>query len=578
MKYFLPFWALLFLVDITQAQPELEWVVVDSSIVAGTTPTPQVAVDKDGNVFWAGAYSIDATSGSFAVVKYDHSGNKLWFSHGASYYSAEGFRHIPKLNLEVNNQGSAVVASQFCIDEYAKQDIYAAQFSPEGALQWSHRFYQDPDTRWSDEFGAMIMDKAGNVYIIGCIKDPSNFFSYLCNVGYTPSGDTCAIIISDNVYPDTVKNIQMMGLDLAFDSRHNRIITGQTHVHDWMPGGNDILVKGRGWYTHWGDPKKGELGIAVAVDSADNVVVLGIDYEHEMFWESEYFLRGHFVLLKYSAGGALLWSKSHIFGDETYFHKGEYTEKKPIALAVDRKGNIVVTGYLRSDSLGYDVCLVKFDPKGNELWRCFYNRPEHGADDRPVSMFLDSLDNIYVVGKTHHGSFFEWDITLWKYSPQGDLLWTVFTNIDSIDSEYPYHAVMDKQGCIYVVGGFLNKQHTGPEGVVLLKYSSIYTDIPSHDVAHSIQNFRLLNNYPNPFNPSTTIRFELNRMCKVKLQVFDLLGRRVRTLFSGRMSAGRHTRIWDGKDEAGNPVSSGVYIYRLQTANKAQTKKMVLLR
>ncbi len=568
---------LFIMIGLTVAQPVLEWAAVDSFV--GDYPVPKVAFDHEGNVFWAGPYYKGyGYRFAFAVAKYDPSGHRLWFSEYSNFYDIEVGFHPARLGLAVNNEGSAVIASQICMDEYAQPDILAVQFSPNGALQWSHRFYKDPDSHMQDEFGCMTMDQAGNVYITGHIKDPATLNSYLSTICYTPTGDTCGINISETVYPDTVGDISMMGLDIVLDSRHNCIITGQTHVQDWMPGGNNILVKGRGWYTHWGDPKKGELGIAVAVDSADNVIVLGIDYEHEMSWESEYFLRGHFILLKYSAGGALLWSKSHIFGDETYFHKGEYTEKKPIALAVDRKGNIVVTGYLKSDSTGSDVCLVKFDPKGNELWRRFYNRPEHGADDRPVSMFLDSLDNIYVVGKTHHGTFFEWDITLWKYSPQGDLLWTVFTNVDSINSEYPYHAVMDEQGCIYVVGGFLNKQHTGPEGVVLLKYSSIYTDIPSPDKVHLSREFRLFSNYPNPFNPSTTIRFELNRSCEVKLQVFDLLGRRVRTLVSGRLSAGRHTRTWDGKDEAGKPVSSGVYLCEFKAGRVRQVNKMILIR
>jgi hypothetical protein len=96
-------------------------------------------------------------------------------------------------------------------------------------------------------------------------------------------------------------------------------------------------------------------------------------------------------------------------------------------------------------------------------------------------------------------------------------------------------------------------------------------------VASSAVN-RLDQNYPNPFNPQTTIAFSLRQRGVVSLRIYDVAGERVRTLADETFDAGPHTRVWDGRNDAGQAVSSGVYFYKLVTADFAQTRKMVLLK
>lgn len=90
--------------------------------------------------------------------------------------------------------------------------------------------------------------------------------------------------------------------------------------------------------------------------------------------------------------------------------------------------------------------------------------------------------------------------------------------------------------------------------------------------------FHLYSNYPNPFNPITTISFDLPVASHVKLEIYNLLGQRIVTLIDGSRVAGQHQVIWNGLDNVGNSVASGVYFYRLTKDNYAVTKKMVLLR
>ena len=90
--------------------------------------------------------------------------------------------------------------------------------------------------------------------------------------------------------------------------------------------------------------------------------------------------------------------------------------------------------------------------------------------------------------------------------------------------------------------------------------------------------FQLEQNYPNPFNPSTTITYTVTVGTDVEIVALDLLGRHVATLTARPHEPGRHQVVWDGTDDAGTPVPSGLYLYRLTMGSYVQTKAMMLLK
>ena len=89
--------------------------------------------------------------------------------------------------------------------------------------------------------------------------------------------------------------------------------------------------------------------------------------------------------------------------------------------------------------------------------------------------------------------------------------------------------------------------------------------------------FTLFQNYPNPFNPSTVINYSLNKESHVQLEIFDILGNRIKRLVDEVKSAGDYNVSWYADNESGRGVSAGVYIYRLTSGNQSDTKKMILL-
>ncbi len=90
--------------------------------------------------------------------------------------------------------------------------------------------------------------------------------------------------------------------------------------------------------------------------------------------------------------------------------------------------------------------------------------------------------------------------------------------------------------------------------------------------------FELGQNYPNPFNPSTTIEFRMSESANVSLKVYNVLGQVVKTLVSGTMPSGVHHVTWDARDETGSPVSSGLYLYRMESTGFSTSKTLVLMK
>jgi flagellar hook assembly protein FlgD len=88
----------------------------------------------------------------------------------------------------------------------------------------------------------------------------------------------------------------------------------------------------------------------------------------------------------------------------------------------------------------------------------------------------------------------------------------------------------------------------------------------------------LYQNFPNPFNPATTIAFDLQIGRDVTLIIYDVAGGLVRTLVSRNLPVGRYTSDWNGTDDSGRRVASGIYFYRLHAGGFVETRKMVLLK
>jgi hypothetical protein len=114
--------------------------------------------------------------------------------------------------------------------------------------------------------------------------------------------------------------------------------------------------------------------------------------------------------------------------------------------------------------------------------------------------------------------------------------------------------------------------------VVLDYFLDKVTTVEEGDGLTVARNFQLGDNYPNPFNPSTTIEFYAPKQQKVVITVFNTIGKRIKTLYNGLAPVGKNEVVWNGTDISGNAVASGVYYYQAKVAGKVYSNKMILIK
>ncbi len=168
---------------------------------------------------------------------------------------------------------------------------------------------------------------------------------------------------------------------------------------------------------------------------------------------------------------------------------------------------------------------------------------------------------------------------------------TLQFQISNLNNIYAPTLVHDGNGCQggmnlikAIPGGWMDACSAGVSGdwVFHLIYRQVNCMSGVDDREYTVSNVPLkpqLNDcYPNPFNPQTLISFDMPASGSARLEIYSLAGKRIATLVDGEVGAGRHEEVWNGRDDAGRQVPSGVYFYRLQTREFSDSKRMVLLK
>ncbi len=240
----------------------------------------------------------------------------------------------------------------------------------------------------------------------------------------------------------------------------------------------------------------------------------------------------------------------------------------------------------------------------------------HDLRDAILDYFLDNVGNEYIRDKT------EDDGNIWVESEQGD--WTHDLRCDRAGYAHYFFTEISNNSELRLVtangSGDANmyvkyrerptltsydyrsvNSQTNEESIRIPSPSSDYpwyimiyarepysglnlsvrydpTDVEEIESPTLPATFSLSQNYPNPFNPETRIEFDLPHSSFVSIDIINLLGQRVRTLVFDRLSAGYKAVTWDGRNDGGSDVSSGIYLYRIVTGGFTQSRKMVLLR
>jgi len=267
--------------------------------------------------------------------------------------------------------------------------------------------------------------------------------------------------------------------------------------------------------------------------------------------------------IRLDSDGDSLWATTYGGTSADYGYSVETTIDKGFLFA----------GGTASSGEGYtDAWLVKTDSLGVIAWENTYG----GAyDDRGYSVTA-TLDGGYLLtGTTESFGSGKNDIFIVKTNPVGDTLWTA--QYGGSDSDYG-RKVFQESGTNYIVIGYSYSGSAGGTDMYIGKISRESTPFHENPMELLPSAFELEQNYPNPFNHITTIDYSLARKSPVTLTIYNILGRMVREWHMESVRAGIHSFQWDGLDNSGRAVTSGVYFYRMSAAQTTKTKKLVFLK
>jgi hypothetical protein len=308
-----------------------------------------------------------------------------------------------------------------------------------------------------------------------------------------------------------------------------------------------------------------------------------------------------FVTRLSASGDSLLWS--------TFLGGRDWDEGA--SLVLDLSGNPVVVGHTNSSDFPttpgaydqahngeYDVFMARLSASGDSLFGCTFLGGSHW--DYGQALVLDLSGNPVVVGhtyssdfpttpgaydQTHNGGI---DVFVARLSASGtSLLWSTF--LGGSDSNYGSSIVLDLSGNPIIVGqtntsdfpttpGAYDQTYNHGGDVFVAKFE-IRTEVEFTDhVIGLSKTFELSQNYPNPCNNSTTIPYHLDEPSNVNVMLYNILGQRVRELLNEYQNPGHYLLSWDGRDQSGTVVASGIYLCRLKVGRNEKTMRMLFLK
>jgi len=463
-------------------------------------------------------------------------------------------------------------------------------------------FAQAPDTAWTRTYGGGDNDRGYSVrqttdggYIIA-----GRTLSY-------GAGEYDIYLVKTNSSGDTLWTRTYGGTDddegysVQQTSDGGYIIAGCT-------GGDFIdayLIKTDSegdtlWTRTYGGATRDEETWSVQQTSDGGYIIVG--------WTGSYGAGMYDVyLIKTNSSGDTLWTRTY----------GGTDSDKGYSVQQTTDGGYIVAGFTYSNGTGMydDVYLIKTDSEGDTLWTRTYG----GADSDEGFSVQQTSDGGYIVaGWTYSYGAGEFDTYLIKTNSLGDTLWTRTYGGTHYDKNYSVQQTIDGG---YIVAGFAE---SGGRDVYLLKtdslgdtlwtrtyggaewdegYSVQQTSDEGYIVTGYISSLGITNVYlvkikpegsgieekintgllslfpadPNPFTTKTTIRYELVNETNVNVSICNMLGQKVKDLYSGRQSPGTHYVTWNGMGKA-EKLPSGIYFLKIKAGGKETSTKIMLLR
>lgn len=562
-----------------------------------------IAADNAGNAYITGRADYGSTIMSdLVVVKFNSAGVQQWV------YQYNGIASgIDQGDcIVVDNTGNVYVSGESRnIDNL---DIVTIKLNPAGVPQWVNVY--NGTGNGNDVPYSMVLAPSGDVVVGGkSIGSATGNDAVILDIN--PTTGVAQWVYRYNKSDETVKSVAVDASGNIYAAGYSD--NGGTTHYDYLTFKLNSIGAVQ-WVSFYNGPgNSDDIGNALALHAAGFVYVTGKSMNSSA--------NNDFATVKYDgATGASLWVSRYNGTGNGY--------DEATSLKVDAFGNAYIGGGSTTATNGQNFVTIKYNSDGAQQWLFSYNGPGNG-NDFIRALALDNSNHVYVTGESI-GNGTNQDFATIKYyqcnlniSAGNDTTITLGYGGQSVTLHgsaaggiAPYHfvwstgdttqnitvspnvttsyylSVTDTKNCTGydTVTVFVTDVSCGEKKVYVchkghticvdtnavsahLKHGDILGQCPSQNVSAKQDEVTLYDNYPNPFNPVTSISFNLPISSKAKLVIYDNIGREVATLVDGYLEAGKYKYEWNA-----NNYASGIYFYKLVSNGFEQVRKMVLIK
>ncbi len=534
MKPTKTFLAILFLAlscSVSYSQPVLEWADEYNTGIIGFGEEGDMTKDKYGNVFITGRSDSISGNSDIFTVKYKNDGTKEWIRR----YDHTGLYDFGRL-IRLDRFGNVYVIGIVSVSA-SNQDVIVLKYKPDGDLQWARRLIPAGiSSDLNDETTGAVLDviTADRYMFIGVavLQPYPHVYHAVFKLDLISSFFTSVV----DIPPASIYR-QHRYSDLAIDA------LGQVYVVGGGVGGRGMVIKYSNsltlnWLrTYSPDALLGDVAFQfkhIKVNSAGRLVVSGTAYVH--LGNSLYAYQLN------SSDGSVIWRNRYFISDTTNIVL--------LDMILDFDDNVILGGYYAGAPPRSKGLILKHSPSGAMLW----------------SRSMDSVYGVKYLATDPERNIYsaQGNNPMIKLNQAGNTVWYLPRSRRTTLKMYPYI------GSKIYIFGTVDDWYSGYFTEVWKQ--SLTSGKPTMEIGEKYI-FKLQNNYPNPFNPSTSIKFSVPSTGLVTLKVFDITGKEVSTLVEGNIEQGEHEVNFNATH-----LASGVYFYKLTSGSFTEVKKMILVK
>lgn len=539
MKTFLILISVMFILSPRDSNTQVsqQWVKRYNSTGTANDYAKAITYDAAGNVYVTGS-----ANNNYLTIKYSPEGDTLW---KAVYAGPANDDDTP--NSIFVDAGGNVYVTGASFGNSSENDYATIKYDASGTQLWVQRY--NGTNNDNDEAVSVAVDGSGNVYAGGWSSTLNGSTDFVI-VKYSSAGSQ----LWARSYNGPAGGNEFMS-KMIIDAAGNIYAAGRSRGvsnDDFLTlkyNSSGILL----WSARLdGNGNGNDAAVSLTVDNMGSVIVTGYTFGNGTAKD--------YTTVKYNNAGVQQWIKN--------YNRISASEDIPVGIVSDQQGNVYITGYCTGlNTTSLDYMTVAYSSNGTQLWAKSFNSGLLGVDDKASSIDIDGSGNIYVTGSTiSSGSDFDFGTV--KYSPAGDVLWSIIYESALSVNDNAVMVKADNNGNVYVTGtssgfsgiDYLTVKYSQPIGI-----TPISTEVP--------EGFSLGQNYPNPFNPITNIKIQMPNSGLVKLTVFDISGKEVAVLVNEELNAGTYNVDFDASH-----LASGTYFYRMEAIGFTDVKKMILVK